>query len=140
MEIIRKSAWIAQKPEVLYRLVADIESYPRFLPWCSAARILKTEPGIIEASLVLSKGGISKSFSTRNILKPFQSMEIHLISGPFKHLEGLWTFEKEDEGTRVSLHLEFSFANRLIAMMIAPLFQPVASTLLEAFIRKANEA
>ncbi len=129
---------MAQPPHVLYRLVADIETYPQFLPWCSAARILTSAPGKVQASLTLSKGGLSKSFVTENILHPFNEIEMHLISGPFKHLEGVWTFEPENGGTRVALHLEFSFDNRLIAMMIGPLFQPVANTLLEAFVAQAN--
>ncbi len=138
MEIIQKSAWLACTPELVYNLVADVESYPEFLPWCSAAKILSQVDGHVEASLTLTKGGLSKSFSTCNIMKPFTGIAMTLLTGPFKHFEGHWTFEAEGCGTRVSLHLEFSFENRLIAMMLGPVFQPVAHTLLDAFVKRAQ--
>ncbi len=138
MEIIQKSAWVACPPEKVYKLVADIESYPEFLPWCSAAKILGEFDSNVEASLTLSKGGVSKSFSTYNTITPFKHIEITLLSGPFKHLEGMWTFEKEGEGTRVSLHLEFSFENKLMSMMLGPIFHPIANTLLDAFVKRAE--
>lgn len=138
MEIIEKTAWVACPMTKVYQLVAEIEAYPEFLPWCSAAKILSEEGNQIEASLTLTKGGLSKSFTTRNMLSPFQKMEMKLLSGPFKHLEGIWTFEPEGEGTRVSLHLEFSFESRAISMMLGPIFSPIANTLLEAFVRRAE--
>lgn len=139
MEIIQKSAWVLCSAAEVYNLVADIEAYPQFLPWCSGARILKRADNMVEASLTLSKGGMSKSFATRNIMHENTKIEMQLLSGPFKHFEGVWTFQEEMNGTRVTLHLEFSFASRLIALMMGPLFQPVANTLLEAFINRANE-
>lgn len=126
--------------EKVYELVADIESYPKFLPWCHGAKILKRLPNVVEASLILSKGGLSKSFATRNTMTPGKEIKMELLSGPFKRLDGLWTFETMPGGTKVSLHLEFSFENRLIAMMLGPVFQPIANTLLEAFVKKAEEA
>lgn len=139
MEIIQKTAWVTSKPEVVYRLVADIEAYPQFLPWCGGAKILKVFENGVEASLTLTKGGLSKSFITRNTLKPYQSIDMQLVSGPFKDFDGVWTFQEERGGTRVSLNLKFSFESRLVAMMIGPLFQPVANTLLEAFVKRAEQ-
>jgi len=138
LEIIQKNAWVSCPPHVVYDLVTDVEKYPSFLPWCGAAKILKHFEDGIEASLTVSKGGLSKNFTTRNIHVPHQRIEMHLLSGPFKHLEGVWTFEPEQGGTRVTLHLEFSFDSRLIAMMLNPLFQPVAHTLLEAFVKEVS--
>lgn len=139
MEIIQKSAWVAASPEKVYNLVADIEAYPSFLPWCGGAKILKRFDDGVEASLTLTKGGLSKSFITRNKMMPFKKIDMKLVAGPFKSFDGVWSFVEERGGTRVSLDLRFSFESRLIAMMIGPLFQPVANTLLEAFVKRAEQ-
>lgn len=138
MEIIQKSAWVACPPEKVYKLVADIESYPTFLPWCVYAKVLKQDNVSVEASLTLAKGGLSKSFSTVNTMIPFKEIQIKLLSGPFKKLEGVWSFKEERGGALVSLHLEFSFDNRFVALMLGPVFQPIANTLLDAFIKRAE--
>ncbi len=139
MEVVKKSMWLPYAREDLFKLVADIEGYPQFLPWCSGAKILKRFPGGVEASLTLHKGSISKSFVTRNLIRENEKIEMHLVSGPFKHLYGVWTFEAKDAGVTIGLEMEFSFDNRLIAMMVGPLFKPVTNTLLEAFVQRAGE-
>ncbi len=138
MEIVRKKMWVPYAREDVYALIADIESYATFLPWCAASKVLRRWEGGVEASLTLKKGGLSKSFVTRNLETPSERIEMHLVSGPFKHLYGVWVFEDKNNGVEVSLDLEFSFDNKLVAMMIGPLFQPVANTLLEAFIQRAE--
>ncbi len=138
MERIEKSAEVLCPPEAVYPLVADVEAYPEFLPWCSAARILGKGESSVDASLTLSKGGLSKSFTTRNTMIPFERIEMNLLSGPFKHLEGVWTFKPSTRGTVVSLRLEFSFDSRLMSMMLGPIFHPIANTLLEAFVKRAE--
>lgn len=122
----------------LYGLVAGINAYPEFLPWCKASSIIREIDNVVEARLILSKSGISKAFSTRNLMTPETQIEMHLLEGPFKHLYGLWTFTDNEQGCLVNLKLEFSFDNRLIAMMLEPIFNTVADTLLQAFIDRAH--
>lgn len=129
---------VPHRAEDLYKLVADINNYPKFLPWCKDADILRVHDNVVEARLVLAKGGISKGFITRNLMTPHHQIEMHLLEGPFKHLYGLWNFEDNVEGCRVSLKLEFSFDNRLMAMMLEPIFNTVADTLLQAFVDRAK--
>ncbi|MCX7122454.1 MAG: type II toxin-antitoxin system RatA family toxin [Gammaproteobacteria bacterium] len=139
MEIVRKKMWTPYAREAVYALIADIESYAGFLPWCAASKVLHRWEGGVEASLTLKKGGLSKTFVTRNLETVNEKIEMHLLSGPFKHLYGVWKFEDKNKGVEVSLDLEFSFDNRLVAMMIGPLFQPVANSLLEAFMQRAAD-
>ncbi len=139
MEKVSKKMWVPYARAEVYHLVADIESYADFLPWCAAAKVLKRWEGGVEASLTLKKGGLSKSFVTRNLETLNEKIEMHLVSGPFKHLYGVWLFQDRDDGVEVSLDLEFSFDNKLIAMMIGPLFQAIANTLLEAFMQRAEK-
>ena len=139
LEIVRKKMWVPYAREDVYRLIADIEAYATFLPWCAAAKILRRWEGGVEASLTLKKGGLSKTFVTRNLETLNEKIAMHLVSGPFKHLYGVWLFEDQNGGVEVSLDLEFSFDNKLVAMMIGPLFQPVAHSLLEAFMQRAAD-
>lgn len=139
MEVVEKKMWVPYSPSCVYQLVCNIQDYPLFLPWCSHAQILRRLDSIVEASLTLRKGGISKSFVTRNIMVENEQIEMHLLSGPFKHLYGIWKFEARDQGVEVSLHLEFSFDSLFFSKMMGPLFQPIANTLLEAFMKRAAE-
>ncbi len=139
MEVVNKKMWVPYAREDVYRLIADIDAYATFLPWCVASKVLQRWEGGVEASLTLKKGGLSKTFVTRNLEALNEKIEMHLVSGPFKHLYGVWRFQTLSEGVEVSLDLEFSFENKLMAMMIGPLFQPVANSLLEAFMARAAE-
>ncbi len=139
METLHKSHWVPYSREKMYGLVADIARYPQFLPWCTGARVIRDLGASVEASLTLSQGPVSKSFVTRNLMQPFEQIEMHLVSGPFKHLYGVWRFTEQDGGTLIHFELEFSFSSRLIAMMIGPLFNTAANTLLDAFVARAKQ-
>jgi ribosome-associated toxin RatA of RatAB toxin-antitoxin module len=77
----------------MYDLVADIESYPEFLPWCGGAGIVSHDEKQVVASIKIAYHKIHKTFTTRNVLQPGASMEMQLVEGPFRHLHGLWRFE-----------------------------------------------
>ena len=139
MEIVCKKMWVPYARKDVYALIADIDRYATFLPWCAASKVLRRWDGGVEASLTLKKGGLSKTFITRNLEIVNERIEMHLVSGPFKHLYGVWQLADKNNGVEVSLDLEFSFDNKLIAMMIGPVFQPVANTLLEAFMLRAEQ-
>lgn len=139
MNIICQQLHVPYKAQDLYQLVADINAYPEFLPWCKSAQIIKTiEDKIVEACLTLSKSGISKKFATRNLMIPGQKIEMHLLEGPFKHLYGLWEFKDDSKGCTVSLKMEFSFDSKILAVMLEPIFKSVANNLLKAFVERAE--
>lgn len=126
--------------EQMFNLVNDIEKYPEFLPWCSNARVLQRDAGQIKAELVLAKGGLEKSFTTVNTLKPSVQMVMELVDGPFKHLKGTWDFHVlGDRECQVELDLEFQFSSKMVALMFGPLFQQAASKLVDAFVARADE-
>jgi ribosome-associated toxin RatA of RatAB toxin-antitoxin module len=140
MALIKQSAVVPYTPEQMYDLVNGIDKYPEFLPWCKTSEIhLKTEDEV-KASLTLAKGSLEKSFTTVNRLQKNKMIEVRLVSGPFRHLEGFWTFETiGDNLCRVSLDLEFELANTLISFAIGPLFHQMANTLVDAFCNRAKE-
>jgi ribosome-associated toxin RatA of RatAB toxin-antitoxin module len=140
MERIARSALVPYSAEAVYQLVSDIERYPEFLPWCKSAVIHSKTAEWVEASLELSKGSISKSFTTKNHLKPNREMEMHLVNGPFKHLYGIWNFEPLSENAcKVSVCLEFSFNSKILELAIGPVFNHIANNLLEAFCERAKQ-
>ena len=138
MHEISRIEMVPFAPEQMFELVKDIESYPEFLPWCRAARILRrTEQGVI-ASLSIAKGKIQHSFTTENLNALNNSqIEMRLVDGPFKQFHGFWRFEPIESGCKVALNLQFEFASRLIAFGLAPVFKVITGTMVEAFRDRA---
>lgn len=137
---IERSALVPFSAHQLYALVNDIESYPQFMSGCVGAEILAQGEGFIEARLDLKKGGLEKSFTTRNTLVPDERVELHLVEGPFKTLEGAWTFRALNESAcKVTLSLTFEFENKLIALAADPWFESMGNQLVSAMCDRAKE-
>lgn len=123
----------------MYDLVADIQSYGDFLPWCGGSEILNRTPEEVTASIAIAYRGVSQSFTTRNRLDPGHGMSLQLVDGPFKTLHGAWRFEPLDEtACKVTLDLEFEFSNRLLGMAVGPVFESIASSLVDSFHVRAK--
>lgn len=140
MTTIHKSALVPYGAEQMYKLVDDIPAYPQFLPWCGAAEEISRNEDEVQASLDISHSGVHKSFTTRNRLQPGQSIEMQLVEGPFKYLNGVWRFEAlGDAGSKVGLDLEFEFSSKLLGMTFGPIFSKIAGSLVDAFIQRAQK-
>jgi len=120
-------------------LVDDVETYPEFLPWCNDTEVHKRTDNVVDATLELHKGSLSNHFTTRNTRHEFESIEIALIGGPFRQLQGGWRFtEIGEEGCKVTLELEFAFENMFIDMMFGALFEDTCNSLVDAFTKRAQ--
>ncbi|AMO58221.1 hypothetical protein GZ77_21065 [Endozoicomonas montiporae] len=140
MSKVSRSALIMHSVEQMYELVADVESYSEFLPWCQSARILSSEGNVIEASLSLAKGGLGYEFATRNRMNRNESIEMQLLKGPFSHLQGAWTFKAlGDEGCKVSLDLEFELSNPILQATVGSVFGQAMNKMVEAFCQRADQ-
>ena len=139
-QTVSRSALVPYAASDMYALVADVEEYPGFLPWCRDARILASGPNAVEASLEIGRGPLRKTFTTRNVMTRDTRIDIELVDGPFKHLKGCWQFVALD-GTacRVLLDLEFELANALVRRTLGPLFSEMVNTMVDAFCRRAEE-
>jgi len=138
MTSISKSALVPYSPAEMFALVDDIEAYPQFLPWCRTAQVLERTQDEVRATLALSKGGVDKSFTTCNRNQRHKMIEMRLVEGPFRHLEGFWRFTPlGDDGCKVSLDMEFEFASRLLSMVVGPVFSQVANSLVDSFQQRA---
>ncbi|MAZ40258.1 MAG: ubiquinone-binding protein [Legionellales bacterium] len=140
MVSIKRNAVVPYTPSQMFDLVDKIEDYPNFLPWCKASEIHERNEDEVKATLTLAKGGIEKSFTTHNYAQKNKMIEVRLIDGPFKHLEGFWLFEPVGENMcKIKLDLAFEFSNSLVSFAIGPIFQQIANTLVEAFCERAKE-
>ena len=139
MPIIQESLEVPYNVAEMYELVNDIEAYSDFLPWCTESKIVKQDEDNIQAKLTLRGGGFSKSFTTSNRLQQNKMIEISLINGPFRHLEGFWAFEPTKKGCKVRLNLEFEFASHLLAFAFSPVFEQIAKSLIQAFSARAKQ-
>ena len=126
-------------PLQLYSLVSDIEHYPEFLPWCRGARIKeKTSRGVI-AELTVGFGPVQASFTTNNRNEPGKSIQMESVEGPFKKMEGAWHFRSGKDGkSRVSLDLNFQFANRRMDRLFDPVFKKIITRIIDAFEERAG--
>ena len=139
MHSIKKTA-IAFHPQVeMFILVDQIENYPNFLPWCGMTELIHRDRIITKGSIEINFKGIKQLFTTENTKIPYESMNIKLINGPFKKLSGQWLFNKIDENScQIELKLEYQFSNFLLETLISPVFNIIANTFIDEFIKEAN--
>ena len=124
----------------MFVLVDDVESYPEFLPWCNDAEIHNRTENTVEATLELHKGAVSNHFTTLNTRSEFETIDIELIGGPFRHLQGGWKFtEIGEEGCKVVLALDFEFESMFIDMMFGGFFEDTCNSLVDAFTKRARD-
>ena len=138
MRKVIRSAIVPFSASEMFALVDGIETYPEFLPWCESAVVHKRDAAMVEATLELRRGGISKSFTTRNSLRQNEAIGLSLIGGPFKHLAGGWTFQQlGDSGCKVSLELDFEFNNPVTDTLFGSFFEGSCNSLVDAFTQRA---
>jgi len=138
MTTVSKSALVPYSASEMFELVADPESYPAFLPGCKSSRIESREGDTVRGTVEFAMGPVHKSFTTDNRLEKNRRIDMQLVEGPFRHLEGHWRFEPlGDAGSQVSLELEFEFSSRLLAMTVGPVFHEIANHLVDAFVKRA---
>lgn len=146
MRETKNSALIGQPAGRLFDLINDIESYPAFIPWCTHAKVLSKSDAQIVATIGVKQGPLQSEFTTRNDLEPARRVAMHLVSGPFRLLEGEWLLTPiprpaavgEDLGCRVELTMKFAFKNPLTAVLFEQKFAETAASLMDAFVARAR--
>jgi len=140
MKRIRRSAIVPHSAQAMYELVEDIESYPCFLPWCAEAKVRERRPGETRATLSARLPGLRQSFSTRNENRPGEAIDMRLEEGPFRAFSGAWRFRPlAGESCEIEFTLEYEMASRSLGKLLEPLFDRIASTMVDAFTRRAAE-
>ena len=148
MKRFQRSALLPYPASRLFELVNDIERYPEFLPWCSKAEILSRQGSEVLAALPMRKAGIEHAFTTRNVARYPEQIDMHLVDGPFERLTGRWRFTElggnTDEsdapvGCKVELDLQFEFTRHLLTGMLRTLVSGWANGVVDAFCARAGQ-
>jgi ribosome-associated toxin RatA of RatAB toxin-antitoxin module len=136
---VDRSALVAYSAQTMYALVEDIESYPQFLPWCGGAEYTARERGRTVATLHIDFHGLKNQFTTENTHEPGRRIDMKLVSGPFRSLNGNWSFtDLGSEGCKVQLSLRYQFKSALLERVVGPVFREITDRLVEAFVRRAE--
>jgi ribosome-associated toxin RatA of RatAB toxin-antitoxin module len=137
---IKRSALVTFSPEQMFDLVIDVERYPQFLPWVTAAELHQRSEHDLLASMSMSRGGVTERFTTRNEFDRPAFMTMQLVDGPFRLLAGRWSFAPiGSAGTRVELEMRFEFANPVVAVLFGKSFEQSCGQLIDAFIARARQ-
>src|ERR1043166_990772 len=138
MAAVEKSVLLAYTPAQMFALGDAVEDYPQFLPWCGASKVEFRDEHCTRATLQIDYHGIKQSFTTENTKQTAEQIEIRLVRGPFKSLDGNWRFIALGEhACKVELKLHYEFSSKLLALAVGPVFHYIANTLVEAFSRRA---
>jgi len=124
-------------PEQMCALVADIEKYPEFLPWCNAARIISTHDWGCEAELVIAYKSLRESYVSKVKIDSPDAIYVDMISGPFKYLKNHWEFKKHPEGVEVGFVLEFTFKSKFLEKILGAFFTRATQKMTDAFRDRA---
>jgi ribosome-associated toxin RatA of RatAB toxin-antitoxin module len=139
MKRISRSAIVEHSAQEMFALVDDIDSYPRFLPWCTAANVEERTPASVRATLTVGMRGLRQSFTTQNDVQAGESMHMRLVKGPFRRFAAAWRFKPlSAEACAIEFELEYQLAGPL-ARVLEPLFDRIADTMVDAFTRRAAE-
>lgn len=140
MTDIQQSALLPYSAQAMFELVNDIESYPEFMDGCLGSEVLSKSENEIQARLDLGKAGFKYSFTTKNTLRPPNSMLMVLVDGPFKHFDARWTFDAlTDEACKASLDMHFEFKSGLLDMALKKLFDASCKNLVNAVCKRADK-
>jgi coenzyme Q-binding protein COQ10 len=130
-------------PQQMFDLIADVAAYPKFLPWCSAARIKtrtqRHEGGeVMDADLVISFKVFRERFTSRVTLLPEEGrIDVEYLDGPFTYLINSWNFSPDDGGTRVQFHVDFEFKSKALQAIIGVVFYEAMRRIVGAFEKRA---
>jgi ribosome-associated toxin RatA of RatAB toxin-antitoxin module len=139
MAQVDKSVLVEHSAQRMFELVDAVEKYPEFLPWCGGSACTFRDAHITRATLHINYRGIRQSFSTENTKIVPQSMQIKLIEGPFRTLEGAWRFtDFAGAGCKVELSLRYEFSSRMLEKLVGPVFGFIANSMVDAFVKRAH--
>jgi ribosome-associated toxin RatA of RatAB toxin-antitoxin module len=139
MAVVHKTVFIGYSAEQMFDLVSTVEDYPKFLPWCGGVKVVERGEDKLVASLAINFHGVRQSFTTANQnLRPTE-MRMKLVDGPFKLLNGTWTFKAlRADACKVDFDLQYEFSSMLLEQLIGPVFGMIANSMVDSFCKRAE--
>jgi len=127
-------------PEQMYRLVADVEKYPEFLPWCLASRIRRREGNVMYADLVIGFKMVRERFTSRVELdEAGRRIDVQYTEGPFQYLNNHWIFQPHERGVCVDFYVDFEFRSKMLQKIMGVLFNEAVRRMVHAFETRAEQ-
>lgn len=143
MKTVQKSVLIWYSAAEMFALVTDVASYPQFLPWCDQASVVEEDTDGMTARVGISFAGLSQSFTTRNTHVKDRKVSLKLVDGPFSKLDGDWEFTPLGDGSqracKVNFSLRYDFDNAALAALVGPVFDKIAGSMVDAFVKRATQ-
>lgn len=140
MPTVARSIIVPYTAAEMYALVNDVEAYPKFLPWCRSSQVLSRNDDEVRARIELAVGGIRKSFATCNRLQNNKMIEVRLLEGTFRRLEGYWRFDALSErACKVAVDMDYEFSTWFLGRALGPVFSQIVSTLVDSFRHRAEQ-
>jgi ribosome-associated toxin RatA of RatAB toxin-antitoxin module len=139
MAVVHKSVLLGYSARQMFDLVAEIEDYPKFLPWCGGVEIKERNGDTVVASVGINYHGVKQSFTTANENTAPTIIKMKLVDGPFKCLDGTWTFkELRADACKIDLDLHYEFSSALLAKLVGPVFGIIANSMVDSFCKRAE--
>ena len=140
MPSISRSALVMYSVDQMFELINDVLAYPTFLSDCSNSKIISADENSVTASLEVSKTGFKKWFTTKNTHISNQKVQLELVDGPFKNLQGYWLLTPlSEDACKVSLELEYEFSNKMFDLAFGRVFNHLTNNMVQAFTQRAKE-
>jgi coenzyme Q-binding protein COQ10 len=130
---------VPYRPDQLFDLVADVEKYPQFLPWCVGARLRSRTETELVADLVIGFGPFREGFTSRVTLERPQRILVRYENGPFRYLNNQWRFQPTADGCMVDFFVDFEFRSRILQAAIGVVFNEAVRRMVNAFLRRARD-
>jgi ribosome-associated toxin RatA of RatAB toxin-antitoxin module len=140
MASVDKTVLVAHSVEQMFNLVDRVEDYPKFLPWCGGASIAELDGTRVHATVHIDYHHIKQSFTTENNRTPPYQIDIALLDGPFRRLDGCWRFIRlSDSACKIEFRLHYEFSSKLLEKLVGPVFHYIANSFVDAFIYRAEK-
>jgi len=139
MAVVHKSVFLGYSAQQMFDLVANIDDYPKFLPWCSGVEIRERRDNVVVASIGINYHGVRQSFTTSNENTAPTTIKMKLVDGPFKCLDGVWTFKAlRDDACKIELDMRYEFSGTLLDKLVGPVFGMIANSMVDSFCKRAE--
>ena len=126
-------------PEHLFDLVADIDRYPEFLPWCAGAKIRQREGNVLTADMVIGYRMFRERFTSQVTLDRPDRIEVAYRDGPFRDLTNTWRFLPDGQGACVvDFDVDFTFRSAWKEMLIGAVFTQAVHRMVASFEARAD--
>ncbi len=133
MPIHAEQRFLPYTPEQMFDMVADVERYPEFLPWCVGARVKTRDGDVITADMMIGFRMIRERFTSQATFDRPGRIDVEYKDGPFKYLTNRWGFMAGEGGCVIDFYIDFEIRSRILRTILEPLFGEAVRRMISAF-------